>query len=205
MGDDGGDAGRSRGRKRHLAEGGDALRTAGGTSALLFFLLFAVVGGPGSAAGLSLGLGFLDALFHFSGALGAGFGTLLAFFFLQFLAAQQFDESVVGAVALAPAGADDAQDSRLRDRRSAGRWCRTVCRRRRWSSGRRGAWRRAAKSPRLPSVIIFSTCGRMALALGTRGLDALFENERSDQVPQQRAAVRGVTSQFPSCYFVTHG
>ena len=41
--------------------------------------------------------------------------------------------------------------------------------------------------------------------LGHGGLDSFFEDERSHQVPQQRAAMAGVSSQFPSCYFVTHG
>src|SRR6185369_10742678 len=41
--------------------------------------------------------------------------------------------------------------------------------------------------------------------LGQSRLDALLDNERSHQVPQQGAAVRCVTAKFPSCFFVTHG
>src|SRR5205823_14125902 len=41
--------------------------------------------------------------------------------------------------------------------------------------------------------------------LGLRGLDAIFKDQRGHQVAQKRAPVRGVTSEFPSCFAVTHG
>src|SRR4051812_30721594 len=40
--------------------------------------------------------------------------------------------------------------------------------------------------------------------LGLRSLDAIFKNQRGHQVAQRRAPVRGVTSEFPSCFAVTH-
>src|SRR5437660_834200 len=37
-----------------------------------------------------------------------------------------------------------------------------------------------------------------------RGLDPLFHNQRSHQIPQQRSAVRSIPSKLPASYFVTH-
>ena len=42
------------------------------------------------------------------------------------------------------------------------------------------------------------------LRLGDGGLDALFDDQRGDEVPQQSAPVRCVPAQFPSCYTMTH-
>ena len=39
---------------------------------------------------------------------------------------------------------------------------------------------------------------------GQSGFDALFQNERGDQVAKQRAAVGSVAAQCPSCNFVAH-
>ena len=43
------------------------------------------------------------------------------------------------------------------------------------------------------------------LGFGLGGLNAVFEDQRGHQVAQKRAPVRGVTSEFPSCFAVTHG
>ena len=58
-----------------------------------------------------LRFGFVHGAFSFFRALGADGRSLLAFFFLQLLAAQQLDECRVGAVAFSPASANDAQVS----------------------------------------------------------------------------------------------
>src|SRR5215472_5202032 len=49
------------------------------------------------------GFGFFHGFLGFRGALGASFGALLALLVEGFLAAQQFDEGLVGAVAFLPA------------------------------------------------------------------------------------------------------
>src|SRR5512143_2120711 len=77
-------------------------------AALLFFLFATLCGWLGrSCAGLRFG--FFHRLAGFFGALGANFGALLAFLVEYLLAAEQFDEGLLGAVALLPSGADDAE------------------------------------------------------------------------------------------------
>ncbi len=58
---------------------------------------------------LCLRFGIFHRLLGFGVFLGAGFGALLALFVQHFFAAQQFEESFVGAVALIPSGADEAR------------------------------------------------------------------------------------------------
>src|SRR5207237_6739998 len=74
------------------------------------FFLFAAFGRFGCSR---LRLRFFHRLLGFSGTLGTGLGTLLAFFFLQFLAAQQFDERLLSAVALLPSCTDNPQEASL--------------------------------------------------------------------------------------------
>src|SRR5579872_1701793 len=75
----------------------------------LFFLVFLFAFGR---CGLALSLRLRLRLFHgflgFGGFLGAGFGALFLLLVEDFLAAQQLEESLVGAVALVPVGTDDA-------------------------------------------------------------------------------------------------
>src|SRR5579864_5742708 len=73
----------------------------------LFFLVFffrrldtAVVGG--------LGFGLFHGFLGLSDFLGADFGALLLFLVENLLAAEKLEEGLVGAIALVPAGADDA-------------------------------------------------------------------------------------------------
>src|SRR5579862_1778491 len=73
----------------------------------LLFLVFAF-GGCGFLFRLGLRFGLFHRFLGFGGLLGAGFGTLLALFVQNLLAAQQLEEGLVGAVALIPGGADDA-------------------------------------------------------------------------------------------------
>ncbi len=107
---------------------------------VLLFFFFDLVGAFGVVSGMLdtlLRLGFFHRALGFFGALGTGFGTLLALFFLQLLAAQQFDECGVGAIAFAPSGANNAQVSAFAVAETRSRWCRKACPPRRWSSGRR--------------------------------------------------------------------
>src|SRR5277367_4479680 len=78
----------------------------------LFFLVVAF-GRSGFALSLSLRFRFFHGLFSFGGLLGAGFGAFLFLLVEDFLAAQQFEECLVGAVAFIPTGADDARVSAL--------------------------------------------------------------------------------------------
>ena len=76
----------------------------------LFFLV-STLGGL-SCGGL-LGFGFFHGFLGFFGALGAGFGALLALFVQHLFAAEKFDERLFGAIALLPAATDDAQVAAL--------------------------------------------------------------------------------------------
>src|SRR5437588_5851564 len=61
----------------------------------------------------SLGFGLFHRLLGLSGLLGAGFGAFLALFVEDLLDAEQFEESLVGAIALVPSRADDARVSAI--------------------------------------------------------------------------------------------
>src|SRR5271168_3334937 len=71
-------------------------------------LVFAFGAGSGMFH-TALGLGFFHCFLRFLGPFGTGFGALLPLFVQHLFAAQQFDEGIVGTVALAPARANDAQ------------------------------------------------------------------------------------------------
>src|SRR5690242_18776718 len=77
-------------------------------SVMLLFLIVSALGWCGLALSLSLGFGLFHGFLSLSGLFGAGFGTLFALFVEDLLAAQQFEKSLVGAVAFVPGGADDA-------------------------------------------------------------------------------------------------
>src|SRR5215471_12549561 len=78
-------------------------------SAKLSFFL-AAFGRFWSRFALSLGLrlGFFHRFLGFGGALGPGFGALFLLFVENLLAAEQFEEGAVGAVAFVPLRTDDA-------------------------------------------------------------------------------------------------
>jgi hypothetical protein len=151
-----------------------------------------------------LSFGFLHSSLGFLGALGAGFAALLTLFVEDLFAAQEFDEGVVGSVAFSPAGTDDAKVAAVAIAEA-------------WSDGVKqfvdgGAGHQVRQGLTASGEISalaegdhFLDLWAHGFGLGDSGLDPLFKDERSNQVPQQGAAVRGVTSQFPSCYFVTHG
>src|SRR5579864_9510779 len=70
-----------------------------------FFFRFRL---SGAGLRLLLGFGFFHRLLGFFGFFGAGFGALLALFVEDLLAAEQLDESLIGAIALLPSAANDA-------------------------------------------------------------------------------------------------
>ena len=109
------------------------------TRVLLFFLFYLVLafGVVGWMLHSLLRFGFVHGAFGFFGALGTDRSTLLALFFLQLFAAQELDESGVGAIALAPAGANDAQIAAFAVTEAGSRRCRTACPQRARSSGKR--------------------------------------------------------------------
>ena len=129
---------------------------------------------PPCSGDLSLLLFHLFADFFL--ALGADFRPLCALGFHHLFAAQQFDEAFSPP---SPLRKPVRMMRRYPPVRSPNRGA-TVSNSR--STDSRGhhvasARRRAATSPRLPRVIIFSTCGRIALAFVDRGLNALFHND----------------------------
>src|ERR1041385_3467527 len=81
---------------------------SGCRSLLFFFFCFGLFGRRFASL---LGLGFFHRLLGFFGLFGTDFGTLLAFFVEDLLAAEEFDEGLVSGVALAPSCADDARVS----------------------------------------------------------------------------------------------
>jgi hypothetical protein len=170
---------------------------------LLLDFVFAL--GPGNWVFDSLlGLGFFHGSLGFGSAFGASFAALLTLFVEQFLATEQFDEGVVGAVTLAPSGANDAEVAAVAIAKARTDNIKQFV--------NRCAGHEVSERLTTGSKISALAEGDHLLDLGThgfgfrdRGLDSLFDDERSHQIPQQRAAVRSVTSQFPSGYFVTHG
>src|SRR5579859_5910078 len=85
-------------------------RRAASRVSTLFFLLSAL-GWFGRGFGLCLRVGGFHRLAVLFGPFGADLGALLTLFVEHLFAAQQFDERLLGAVALAPRGTDDAQIS----------------------------------------------------------------------------------------------
>ena len=66
------------------------------------------------------------------------------------------------------------------------------------------AWRRACRSPRLPSVTSFSTIGRRSFAFGKRGDDLLMLDERGRHVLEHRLAMLGRAVELAVSLAVTH-
>src|SRR5258706_7543671 len=79
------------------------------TKSGLLFLVFFFLDRLDAAIVLGLRFGLFHRLLGLGDFLGADFGALLAFFVQHFFAAQQFEESFVGAIALIPSGANDAR------------------------------------------------------------------------------------------------
>src|SRR5580704_10214948 len=148
-------------------------------------------------------LGLFHGSFGFFGTLGTSLGSFFALFFLQLFTTEEFDERRVSAVALAPTGSDNTQVSTFAVPEPGGDGVEKLvhCGTRHEIGDGLAARGQIAALAQRDHLLDQRTQG---LGLGHSGLDSLFDDERSHQVPQQGAAVAGVTSQFPSCYFVTH-
>src|SRR2546423_629173 len=146
-------------------------------------------------------------LFHgfarFFSFLGTGFGALLSLFVEKLFAAQQLDEGFVSAIAFLPIGANNAGVAAVAIAKARADGIEQLV---------HGLFGHQV-SRCLPAGGEISALaerdhlfdGRtQGFGFGNRGLNALFDYERSGHVAQQRAAMRGGTSEFESCHFVTH-
>jgi hypothetical protein len=84
------------------------ISTEGCIDTLLLDFVFAFSARSGMFDSL-LRFGFFHGSLGFGGTFGAGLSTLLALFVEDFFAAEEFDESVIGAIAFSPSSADDAE------------------------------------------------------------------------------------------------
>jgi hypothetical protein len=148
------------------------------TTELLFGLVFAFGARSGMFHSL-LGLGFVHGSLGFGSTLGSGFATLLTLFVQQFLAAEKFYESVVGAIAFAPSGADDAQVAPVTITEARADRVKQLVH----GSAGHHVSKRLTTSRKIPA---FAKCNHFldqrthGFRLGDRGLDSFFENERCD-------------------------
>src|SRR5690242_20002297 len=136
-------------------------------------------------------------LFHgfasFRGSLGAGFGSLLAFLVEHLLASKQFNESLVSAIALLKAGTDDAEVAAITVSETGTDGVEKL------GHGFLGHQVRhsltaSGEVAAFPQGNHFLYVRPHGLGLGNRGLDTLFENQRRDQIAQQRATMARVPS-----------
>ena len=146
---------------------------------------------------------FFHCLLGFGGLLGASFGSLFALLVENLLASEQLEESLVGTIALLPCGANDARISAVavaeagadRIEEFHDSFVGHEIRRSETASG---------EIPTFAQRDHLFNDGARGLGLGNGRLDAFFDDHRSDQIAQQRAPVRGVTSEFIACNLVTH-
>src|SRR6266851_259787 len=147
-------------------------------------------------------------LFHlflgFLSLLGTGFSALLALFIQHLLTAQEFDEGLVGAIALLPSGADNARiaPGAVAKARPNGI--------EQFVHGFIGheirsrlAARRKISALAQGDHLLDNRLQR--LGFGNRSFNPLFDDERSGHIPQQRAPMRCSPSEFESSYSVAHG
>src|SRR5258706_1412030 len=174
------------------------------TKSGLLFLIFFFLDRLDAAIVLGLRFGLFHRLLGLGDFLGADFGALFAFFVQHFFAAQQLEESLIGAVALVPSRADDARVASIAIAEAGADGVEQL------HDGLVGHEIRSREPPRrqvaaLPQRDHLLDDGLRGLGLGNGRLDTLLDDNRRDQVPQQRAPVRGVPSEFVACYFVAHG
>src|SRR5579864_4108400 len=172
-------------------------------SLLFLFVLVAGLGGCGGAFGLSLCLGLFHRLLGLGGFLGASFGALFLLLVENLLAAEQFQKSLVGSVALVPPGADDARVAAVAVAETGANGVEQL------HDGFVGHQVTAGLTARSQITALakrdhFFDQRTRCLRLGNGRLDALLHNHGGDQIAEQRAPVRGVSSEFVSCNFVTH-
>src|SRR6202041_487927 len=190
------------GQKKGTAAG-RAFHIASGLQ--LFFLLFVVLVLDRLHAALVLRLrfGFFHGFLGFGDFLGAGFGALFFLFVEDLLAAEEFEESLVGSVAFVPVSADDARVAAVAiaetradrvEQLDQGFIGHEV------SASQAASGEVAAFAQR---DHLFDD-GARRFGLGNGSFDPLLDDHGCDQVAEQRTPVRRVPSEFVSCYFVTH-
>src|SRR4029077_19148881 len=151
---------------------------------LFFLAFFGLIFVFSLFAGDALRLGFFHGLLGFGRTLGTSFGALLALFFLQLFAAEKLDECFVGAIALLPASADNAQVTAFAIAEARTNSVEELV------HGGAGhevgvclpARRKVATLAQSDHLLHSRTHG---LGLRHRRLDTFFENERRHQIPQQ--------------------
>src|SRR5262249_9525148 len=144
-----------------------------------------------------------ELLFEFGALLGLDIGALLALLVELLFGTQQFDERLLGAVALLEASADDAQIAALAIAVARGHGVEEAC----YSLvGPEKAERLAARMyvALLPQRDHLFHVRTDSLGLGHGGLHAVLNNDGRDQVAQQRIAMAGVASEFESCIAMAH-
>src|SRR5437764_2974840 len=152
---------------------------------------------------LLLGFGFFHRLAGLFGFLGSGFGTLLALFIQHLLTLEQFDEGFIGTVTFLPHGADNASVATLAIPETRADGVEKFADRFIGHQVGGGLPPGGEISALAERDHLFDGWAQR-LGFRNRGFDALFHDERSHHVPQQRAAVRCGTSEFVSSNFVTH-
>src|SRR5262249_15266180 len=151
---------------------------------LLRFLFFFGSCRFGWALGLSLGVRLFHGFLGFGSSLRSSLSTLLALLFLQFFAAQKFDKRLVGTVTFLPTGADDSQETAVAIPET---------RRNRVKQFANGFTRHQVRSGLTAGsqVSALAQCDHLfhvrtqGFGFGQSGFNALFDNERRDQVTQQ--------------------
>src|SRR5579864_1847786 len=185
-------------RKRNLLEArGSKLE------AHLLLLLFLFLSGFRSRLRLCLRLGLFHRFLGFGNPLGAGFGALFTLLIKDLFAAQKLDERLFRSIALLPCSAHDAQIPAIAIAKTR---CDGV------EQLDHGFVRHQVRRGEAPSreIATLAQCDHLfdmwahGFRFRDRGLDPLFHNQRSHQIPQQRSPVRSVPSKFPASYFVTH-
>ena len=135
---------------------------------------------------MRFGVGIFHRLAVFLGPFGADFGTLLALFIDHLLTAQQFDECLLGAVALPPRGANDARIAAfaIAEARSHGI--------EKFGDRFSGHQIRSCLTARCQIALLAEGDHLLdrrthGLRLDHRRLDALFHDDRRDHIAQHRA------------------
>src|SRR5262249_17926706 len=114
-----------------------------------------------------------------------------------------FDEGLISAIALLPCGADDARIAAVAVAKARTDGVEKLLQRFVGHDVGCGLAAGGEVSALAQRDHLFDGRAKR-LGFGDRGLDALFDDQRSDHVAQQRAAVRCGTSEFVAGYFVTH-
>src|SRR5262249_37302405 len=133
----------------------------------------------------------------------ANFRTLLPLLVENLLAAEKLDEGLLRAIALLEASADNTKIPAIAIAETRADGVEKLVDR-----FPRHQVRRGAPAGRKVSALAHSDhllhVRPHRLGLNNGGFNSLFDDQRSDQVAEQRPPMRGVPAQFPSCFSVTH-